>query len=196
MLICAFLILSHLPGFSQSEKSNSEVVNKLLSDAFIPIVNFSFEGSNSVSIDVEDNVYRKIAEMNLIQLCAKKKLYTTIGNHFEKYLINATVNAIETAYPKTISYPLFGDKKLEREIRVRGSYFLKKDSVIVTLEEFDRSAKDTISSSQLDRIESTEYFFLRAELPAENFFRALIEPSLIAAISAAVIYLFFSVRSK
>jgi len=195
-LIGVFLFITYTLGYSQLEKSNAAIINELLSRSFAPISEISFEGSNSVSIDVEENDYRKIAETNLIQLLTKKNLTTTLGNHFREYFVKATVNTIEISYPYIVASPLFGDKSFEREIRVNGNYFLKKDSLILLSKEFDETIKDTISSSQLDRIESTEYTFLKAELPEENFFRTLVEPVSIAVVSAAVIYLFFSVRSK
>lgn len=191
-----FLFITYTFGYSQSEKSNADAVNELLSRSLAPISEVSFEGSNSISIDVEENVYRKIVETNLIQLFAKKNLTTTLGNHIGGHFVKVTINKIEISYPSIVSSPLFGDKSFEREVRVSGNYFLKKDSLILLTKDFDETVKDTITSSQLDRIESTEYTFLKTELPKENFFRTMVEPVSIAVVSAAVIYLFFSVRSK
>jgi len=191
-----FICAGSISAFSQSVKSNREIVNELLSTSFAPIEKLSFNESSSIGIQVERNIYSNILESKLIQICSHKKLQTMLSKESVNYILSAKVSSIEISYPKIIASPLFGDKMFERHVHMNGNYILIKDSGVILEKEFNEVKIDSVYSSQFHLIEDSDYSFLKAELPKENLFRTLIEPASIASVSVLIIFLFFSLRSN
>jgi len=102
---------------------------------------------------------------------------------------NASVN-----YGEVYKDGLFGSHYTPRNISVQGNYlqsFSEKGK-----QEFEISFSDTVKVDEISKLENESFPFTKGVVPSEPFISGLVEPVLAVGAAAAMVVLFFSIRSK
>ncbi|MBX2975231.1 MAG: hypothetical protein KF721_03790 [Ignavibacteriaceae bacterium] len=108
--------------------------------------------------------------------------------------VNFNVNRITVSYSSPEKRGFFGDYFIERTVLVEGSFLFDSDKI--KNENFSVSKTDTISYGTIASIEENSLPFTKGNVPEPPQFSSLIEPIIVLTSAAAIVYLFFSVRSK
>ena len=107
--------------------------------------------------------------------------------------VNFVVDNSFVEYSEPEKDGIFGDFFTKRTTELSGNYFISNHSKV---NDFKLTAVDTINVEEVENVENRSYPFTQGELPPEPFFSSLLEPVIAIGAAAAVIILFFSVRSK
>lgn len=107
--------------------------------------------------------------------------------------VNFVVDNSFVGYSEPEKDGIFGDFFTQRSVELSGNYFISNHSKV---NDFKLTAIDTINVEEVENVENRSYPFTQGELPPEPFFSSLLEPVIAIGAAAAVIILFFSVRSK
>lgn len=192
------LIISIFSSFSYSQvKTNLEVVESLVSqsvneiDKDLQTANSSlvaFKFNSAMDYDVLKNV--------VINYLQEKKYTITEITDSTKIEIDYNILEVKVEYPAIFRDGLFGDYLLSRNIFLKGSYSLNKNSVFGKIKNFSFNKADTIAYNDINDVENIAYTFTSSEVPEEPFFSSALEPVLAIGTAAAVVYLFFNIRSK
>lgn len=91
-----------------------------------------------------------------------------------------------------VSYPLFGEEKIERVTSLEVSYLFSKSGLKIRNFDFVETVTDTIKLSQV----SDFFSKTTSKMPEVPVYRRLIEPALISVATGIIVYLFFITRSK
>ncbi|PID62527.1 MAG: hypothetical protein CR986_01200 [Ignavibacteriae bacterium] len=110
--------------------------------------------------------------------------------------ISYNLKEINTNYPEIIKDGFFGGYLVKREIKVKGLLFLKKKNKITDFKEFNLTSQNYVKYSDISVLENIAYSFTTAKLPDEPLLSSSIEPIIAIGTAAAVVYLFFNIRSK
>jgi hypothetical protein len=89
---------------------------------------------------------------------------------------------------------LFGDYYALRTVFISGNYFTS--SSVNPLSDYFLSVTDTIWVKDINTLENESFDFTKGQIPTEPFFLSIWEPVIAIGIAAAVIILFFSIRSQ
>lgn len=88
----------------------------------------------------------------------------------------------------------FGDHLLTRNCNISGNYlnsFTGRGKIV-----FNFSNTDTVKVEEVEKLESESFPFTKNTLPEEPFLSGLVEPIIAIGTAAAIIILFFTVRSS
>ena len=88
----------------------------------------------------------------------------------------------------------FGDYYSPRTIFISGNYFITFSAE--PLLEYYITVIDTIKVDEISTLENESFPFTRGEIPTEPLFSSIWEPVIAIGIAAAVVILFFSIRSE
>jgi hypothetical protein len=112
-------------------------------------------------------------------------------------LVLLQVYNLETKYTGFKKNKFLGKKTIIRNIKVKIGIDISSNDKKFRLSDFILSDyKDEIGFEEHERLESTQYGFTKGELPEINFFERIIFPVFSVTASAAVIVLFFIIRTK
>ena len=103
-----------------------------------------------------------------------------------------SVEKATTVYGDIFRDGFLGAYLVKRELAYKGNYFYTGSG----LKEFNIFYSDTIKVDDLKNLENNSFSFTVGIVPAEPFFSGLFEPVAALGTAAAVVILFFTVRSK
>ncbi len=195
-LIPLVIFFISYPLSGNGQKSNSRIVEDLLSQTFNSKLKLNLEGKKKIYLTIERNEFASILEKELIFFLSTNSIEILRNKDESELNLFAFLNDMTVQYPKIISYPLFGDQEILRIIRVGGELILRDSNKVLLAEKFSELNTDTIKSKSIASMVSTSEKTLHADLPETPLWRSLLEPASVAVVSAAIIYLFFSIRSK
>lgn len=184
-----FLILALcFQSFSFAQVSDDlHILNRLVEKSLQPVQDFLLSDSvKSINLNFIDS------DRQLNDLIRINFLKTLVEDPNSIYSLDVLVKKNEVKFPEVVSYPLFGEEKIKREISLDISYLISKNGLKVKSFDFNETNVDTI---QLSRIRQGETKFF-SELPEIPVYRRLVEPAIISAATGAIVYLFFITRSK
>jgi hypothetical protein len=196
LLIPVTLLLFAVQLNGQEETvTNAELLQEVLAVSLEPVYEQLPPGA-AVSLDVRFPEFDWFILHRLTELL-RGNGYTVLANDLPGeavYRIEAGVENFSIQYTGSYRRSLFGGRMLERIARSTISYRMEGEgnqSVIRT----DESIRSDIPYSMRNTVESPALPFTRAYLPAGSFVERYVGPAFIVAVTGAVIYLFFSVRS-
>jgi len=170
-------------------KSDFEILNRMIDSSFSPVQDFLLKSSiNDLSVQVFGNDEKASA------LIYSKILSKVKENQSSQINLEATVIKSEVRYPEIVSYPLFGEEKLKREIETEIVYIVRNDGRILFNSNFHQTYSDTVPISYLQL--KSENSVDSNKIPSSPVWRNLVEPAVISSITGIIIYLFFVIRSK
>lgn len=189
-----FLLIISFSTAAQ-QKTNLEVFKFLIDSSFseifvekndsIPNVIVTLNLGTSFGI-FENHIYHAIQSQN------KKIIPLRTSASFCE--LNYVLENASVEYGEVFRDGLLGDHFLSRKISVTGNYRLGGEYTI--LKDFALSNLDTVKFNEVQFLENSSYPFSQGKIPAEPFFSNLFEPLVAITTAAAVIVLFFTVRSK
>lgn len=189
MRLIFFLIFSFFNLLNGQVKSEIEILNRMIDNSFKPVQDFL------LSDTVKSVRLKFISDNEKINSLVKSKILSNFQENFtSQYLLEIIVNNFDTRFPSIVSFPLFGEEKINREITLALSYNLSKDGLSVFYHSSKENYNDTISVSDLRfSIYDTD---VSKRIPTVPIWRSLVEPAIIITVSGVIVYLFFTVRSK
>lgn len=107
-------------------------------------------------------------------------------------VISYTVEKVSVTYPLMFRDGFLGKYMTQRTAALEGSYYTQA----VGYKKFTLSVTDSIAVDEVKKVESEAFPFTKGELPTEPFFSGIIEPIAAITTTAAIIVLYFTVRSK
>lgn len=138
--------------------------------------------NSSGSYLVFSNTIYKTAAQNNIKTCS--------GD--EKGFISLSFDSASVKYPEMFRDGFLGTHLVKREVKLSGNYYSLNEGY----KPFSFSSVDTVRVDEVKNLEDESIPFTRGELPAEPFFSGLLEPAAAIGTAAAIIILYFTVRSK
>ncbi|MCX6151843.1 MAG: hypothetical protein NTX22_15065 [Ignavibacteriales bacterium] len=114
----------------------------------------------------------------------------------QKTSVQYTIDNAKVTYPEIFRESFLGSFMVVRKISLNGNYFIGKSGVLQKSESFSFTSIDSVDYDSFGNIESQNIPFTQGEKPGEPFFSSLWEPVVAIGAAAAIIYLFFSIRSK
>lgn len=206
-LLCILIFISASGGIAFSQENvvtNLGIIDKLIDESLISLSNkfliLGKDNTYNLSIHNGDERQSYIAQSIRNKLRDFKILYNdnlnedTSGDIFSVEIINPE---IKVSY-KDDSNDIWGMKKLRRRVTV--SYVTEirnsKDSSIRSGTEFMRTSNDSFDFDNFSQIEDKRFSFTRSVLPEESTLNKIFLPAVLVLASAAVIILFFTIRSK
>jgi hypothetical protein len=143
-----------------------------------------------------NNIVRKLGESNKLK-------FSFISNPSEikldsNYnLVLLQVYDLQTTYPGFKKNKFLGEKTLTRSIKIKIGIDITSSDRKFSLKDFIYSDyKDEIGYDEYKKLESPPYEFTMARVPDTGIFERIILPIGLIAASAAVIILFFAIRTK
>lgn len=195
-LIPLVIFFISYPLSGNGQKSNSRIVEDLLSQTLNSKLKLNLEGKKKIYLTIEKNEFAPILEKELIFFLSTNSIEILRNEDESELNLFASLKDVMVQYPKIISYPLFGDQEILRIIQVKGELILRDSNKVLLAEKFSELNTDTVNSKTIASIESNSIKSLRTDLPEIPIWRSLLEPASVAVVSTAIIYLFFSIRSK
>jgi hypothetical protein len=188
MKIYFLLIFFLLKNFVFAQVNDDfQVLNRLIEKSLIPVQDF-FIADSIKSAKVQ--VYSSEPKLNdLIRFHLLKNIDEEPNSI---YSIEILVNKYEVVLPEVVSYPLFGEEKIQRKSSLDVSYLISKNGVKIKNFNFSETITDTLTISQI----SDEISPKSLKLPQVPFYRKIIEPAVISIATGIIVYLFFITRSK
>lgn len=175
-------------------KTNFELIDSLLIESALEISEniemdkehfFNFIGSNEYSI-LNQRLIEHISDKGII---LKNSKDSTI-------IIDFTMIEARTDYPEIFKDQIFGGYLINRVSKIDYSFRIIKGEERGTVFENSRAISDTISYSDLPKLENVAYSFTSSEVPDEPLFSSALEPVIAIGAAAVAVYLFFNIRSK
>ena len=206
LAIAGFIVINlSNPFFVYSQSSNTPVRNLEIFDRIVDssfnelqdrlvlagsdkIFALKIDDANDMDDYIIEKLRRKLSGFNVIYETRYDSVFADIK--IDSVLLLAKYNKISTRN-------VLGDKMLDREIDVKYHISLvEKDNGKVLYEEnFDESFSDSFRLDDKSRVETGGYRFLKANIPNEGFLSKYLLPTVLLAVSAVTIVLFFVIRS-
>ena len=123
-----------------------------------------------------------------------KEIFTILQEELNLPEINIVLEEAGVQYGEMDRDGWFGDYYVPRMLLIKGNYL--NTSSNKGLQQFIISAIDTVNVEELELLENNSFPFTKGNIPAEPFLSSVWEPIIAIGVAAAVILLFFSVRSK
>lgn len=170
-------------------KIEVKILNRIIEDSFSPVQDFLMKDSiNNVQLKF---IYE---EDEIISLIRSKILSSIKEDSSSKDILEIIVNNFKTEYPSIVSFPLFGEEKLRRDLEVDITYNLISNGKVKFHHNYNYVQTDTIPISSI--ISRQDGSVINNSIPSVPFWRSLVEPAIISSITGLIVYLFFTVRSR
>jgi hypothetical protein len=186
-------------GIAQT-KSNLDIIRLYLVDYLSAVIDSSLEESGNIQMQLEQNDETGLWwKETLREFLLEKKI--TINSNFDQNFSDSYKLVLERTrikidyYPKKRKY-FFKTSSYQRQISGLCSFILinKQGNLSLSrLKEFNY--EDEISASDLRRVENEHFLFTNGTKMESKFIKRLVEPMIITATTAGVVYLFYSLRS-
>ncbi|MDP4115608.1 MAG: hypothetical protein Q8903_05710 [Bacteroidota bacterium] len=108
--------------------------------------------------------------------------------------VNYFIEKISVEYGEVFRKGILGDFYVSRSIIFNANYAIKGAEEVQN--SLNYKFVDTIKVDEIKKVESDPFIFTKGEPPKEYVYPTLLEPVIALGISAAVIILFFTIRSK
>jgi len=167
---------------------NDSLVNQIAED--IPqnndkvILTLNLGGSYSIFSNHIKNVFIKKG----------KEIYSIPPGELNLPEINIVLEEASVKYGELDRDGWFGNYYVPRTLLIKGNYL--NTAFDKGLQQFFITAIDTVKVEELESLENDSFPFTKGKIPAEPFLSSVWEPVIAIGVAAAVILLFFSVRSK
>jgi hypothetical protein len=181
--------------FSQ-EKTNLDLLHSLTDSSAISIVKNLPANQKNLSFNLVLGSDYDLFKDHLIAYFVnnKYKIFQTDKNADSVLKIDYTIDNAKVTYGNTFRDGFLGKFKVQRNIKMSGSYVVNKNPVYAA--KFNYAISDTINYDNIREIQNSSYPVTNGEIPPEPFFSNLLEPVIAVGSAAVVIFLFFTIRSK
>ena len=200
LIIVAFLLISYEGNaqidYSELPKTNFNLFQEITAKSLNELADaITIIGKDKIfKISVNDTTEKKEFFINeLKQKFQNVKFIYEISDSVDFEIMFSNID-FKTKYSYLKTKRLFGDEYLNRGLIVLYSYSVPAKDVIDR--KVSKSYNDEIKADRIEYIENGNYAFLKSVLPDKPFFKKIIVPAVIVAVSAIATILFFTIRSK
>ena len=190
-LFSAFVSIS----FAQT-KTNLEIFYAL-TDTLVDQINSELPASkNEILLRLNNGNIYSVFNNNIKTtfINSGKKIFDIPPDELNIPTVDIVIESASVHYGDVFKDGWFGSYYTTRNFSVQGNYLQTFSDN--GKQEFNLSYTDTIMVDQISELENNSFPFTKGEIPSEPFLSGLTEPILAIGTAAAMVILFFSVRSK
>ncbi|MBK8984109.1 MAG: hypothetical protein IPM38_17780 [Ignavibacteria bacterium] len=201
LLIFILFLYSGGNCICQENPGNLYLIDKLINESFLSLENKMTSLGNDKFFEIEIN-QDKPEEIYFLDKIKQRfngyKLFLNEKFDTSDYRITFSNIIIKPIYSNLNATDFTGNKLTGREIRVSYDYVIvrKENNERLYSDRISKKTKDNFDSERINQVEDNRYIFTKAKLPDEEGLEKYLFPSLIVAVSAAAIIMFFSIRSN
>ncbi len=193
-IISAILFFSFLNLVFAQPKTNLEIIYNLVEKNVDQLLRelphetnpFNFEFTSPVEYQSLGNRYlNKLSNTGFLDPAATGK--TTL---------NYSLEQIKIEYSEPFRDGLLGNYLIERNLSLTGTYAYKYENAVKSSEIIGTTYSDTLSYSDIEKVEINHLSFTHGTKPHEPVFESLLEPVIAVGAVIVTIILLFTVRSK
>ena len=177
-------------------KTNLEVFYSL-TDSLVSDINSELpEAKNQILLSLNNGEVYSIFNNNIKTDFIKsgKKVWDVPPDEINIPEVNIVIESASVNYGEVFKDGWFGSYYTNRQLSLKGNYlqtFSDKGK-----QNFNLVYSDSILVDQIGELENASFPFTQGQIPSEPFLSGLVEPILAIGTAAAMVILFFSVRSK
>ncbi len=177
-------------------KSNLDVFYSLTDSLVYKISSEIPSTNNEILLQLHPgNVYSVFNnEINSAFITAGKKVREVPPDEFNIPTVDIVIESASVNYGDVFKDGWFGSYYTVRELNINGNYLQSFSET--GKQEFNLEYADTINVDQITELENENFTFTKSKIPSEPFISGLVEPLLAVGTAAAMVILFFSIRSK
>lgn len=112
----------------------------------------------------------------------------------DSVILSYYIDKINVSYGETFRKKFLGDFYVCRSITFSAGYTINGEKTFQKIAQYNFA--DTVRVDEIKKYEADPFIFTKGEAPKEYIYPTLLEPVIALGISAAVIILFFTIRSK
>lgn len=196
-LFCSIVVNYYSIGFSQSLSQSNLGVLYTLTDSLVNKINDELPMSQKKILLTLNlgNTY-SLFENNIKTAFIKNgmQILDQPPDELNIPTINIVIEGAGVEYGEIFRDGWFGTHFLPRRAAIFGNYFQSFSDK--GKENFEIAAVDTIKVEDIKELENESFPFTQANIPPEPFLSGIAEPLIAIGTAAAIIILFFSIRSK
>ena len=184
------------PEMQAQTKTNLEVFYSL-TDSLVSDINSEIPTSkNDILLSLNNGEVYSIFNNNIKSDFIKsgKKVWDVPPDEINIPEVNIVIESASVNYGEVFKDGWFGSYYTNRQLTLKGNYlqtFSDKGK-----QDFNLVYSDSILVDQIGELENASFPFTQGQIPSEPFLSGLAEPILAIGTAAAMVILFFSVRSK
>jgi hypothetical protein len=184
------------PEMQSQTKTNLELFYSL-TDSLVSDINSELpEAKNQILLTLNNGEVYSIFNNNIKTDFIKsgKKVWDVPPDEINIPEVNIVIESVSVNYGEVFKDGWFGSYYTNRQLSLKGNYlqtFSDKGK-----QNFNLVYSDSILVDQIGELENASFPFTQGQIPSEPFLSGLVEPILAIGTAAAMVILFFSVRSK
>lgn len=196
LTVCISGIILFNPEMQAQTKTNLEVFYSL-TDSLVSDINSELpETKNQILLTLNNGEVYSIFNNNIKSDFIKsgKKVWDVPPDEINIPEVNIVIESASVNYGEVFKDGWFGSYYTNRQLTLKGNYlqtFSDKGK-----QDFNLVYSDSILVDQIGELENASFPFTQGQIPSEPFLSGLAEPILAIGTAAAMVILFFSVRSK
>ena len=196
LAVCMSGIILFNPEMQSQTKTNLEVFYSL-TDSLVSDINSELpEAKNQILLSLNNGEVYSIFNNNIKTDFIKsgKKVWDVPPDEINIPEVNIVIESASVNYGEVFKDGWFGSYYTNRQLSLKGNYlqtFSDKGK-----QNFNLVYSDSILVDQIGELENASFPFTQGQIPSEPFLSGLAEPILAIGTAAAMVILFFSVRSK
>ena len=196
LALCMSGIILFNPEMQAQTKTNLEVFYSL-TDSLVSDINSELpEAKNQILLSLNNGEVYSIFNNNIKTDFIKsgKKVWDVPPDEINIPEVNIVIESASVNYGEVFKDGWFGSYYTNRQLSLKGNYlqtFSDKGK-----QNFNLVYSDSILVDQIGELENASFPFTQGQIPSEPFLSGLVEPILAIGTAAAMVILFFSVRSK
>ena len=195
-LFIALLFSAIISDFFAQSKTNLEVFYSL-TDSLVFQINSEIPASKKEILLRLNNgeiysIFNNDIRSGFIK--AGKKVWDVPPDEINIPEVNIVIESVSVNYGEVFKDGLFGSFYTTRQLSLKGHYLQTFSDF--GKQEFYITYSDSILVDQISELENASFPFTQGQIPSEPFLSGLAEPILAIGTAAAMVILFFSVRSK
>ena len=195
LFITILLIIASTKAISQP-KDNLSVFYSLIDSSVTQLLNSMPAGKDEIPLKTNLPGIYSAFENPVLSSIKNHNKKIIIPFDTNKQIIKYSIDEARTSYPETFRENIFGSLQVQRIISLKGSYSIFNNGNLLTVNSFSFINSDTVDYNQLNNLETQNLPFTQGAKPTEPLFSGFWEPLIALGTAAAVVYLFFKVRSK
>ncbi len=198
LILAACLALSTVQSFPQNTpeyRTNAELFEELLSRVSRTLFE-TLASDHPVAVNVHYPQYDWFVKHRVVEILqgAGYTVSAGSGNTEDLQIVDIGVESLVIEYGKQYGGTFFGTLMVERRAIAAFSIALMIDGT-EEIYRSDLSVQEDIPVGQIDSVENPSLPFTMSTRPSGSLLDRVLGPVVIISVTAAIIYLFFSVRS-
>ncbi len=188
------LFLASGDGSARGRPTNLDVFGRQADTLAAKIVS-ELRNDNVTSLVLESGSRStdRFVRQNLLERLLNDK-FTVLEDSANLPVVRVGVPLMEVSYSAPVKSHIFGASDVLRSIRSEYDAEISDGGRVVFAKSLTLSFKDTVSESEIPKLEAGSYSFLHGRIESTAFLDTVFQPVLFVASAAVIVYLFFTLR--